>query len=112
MQDFITFKSVSWLTLFYAFSYKVEPTTRLGSGKGGAAEIKSHKWFASIDWKQLEQTKITAPFVPAVKNAFDTSNFDTYDVKPPERPTQEYDYEGWQNIDDILGSTNIKLDEL
>ncbi|KAK6337710.1 hypothetical protein TWF696_001193 [Orbilia brochopaga] len=50
-----------------------DPTKRLGAN--GAAEIKNHKFFDSIDWKRLVQKKIQPTFKPAVENALDTTNF-------------------------------------
>ncbi|ORX49798.1 kinase-like protein [Hesseltinella vesiculosa] len=51
-----------------------DPVQRLGYN--GSTEIKSHPFFASIDWKLLMQKKLQPPFKPSVENAFDTSNFD------------------------------------
>jgi serum/glucocorticoid-regulated kinase 2 len=64
-----------------------EPEKRLGNG--GAQEIKSHPFFASIDWKKLMAKRIQPPFKPSVvfqpfmnfpltvqDSAIDTSNFD------------------------------------
>ncbi|KTW26197.1 hypothetical protein T552_03089 [Pneumocystis carinii B80] len=50
------------------------PEKRLGNL--GAAEIKSHPFFSSIDWKKLYTKKIQPPFKPNVENVCDTSNFD------------------------------------
>ncbi|KAF8464003.1 kinase-like domain-containing protein [Kalaharituber pfeilii] len=51
-----------------------DPARRLGAN--GAAEIKSHRFFESIDWKRLLQKKIQPTFRPNVTNAMDTANFD------------------------------------
>lgn len=51
-----------------------DPKKRLGIN--GASEIKSHPFFAQIDWKRLMAKKYAAPFKPAVESATDTSNFD------------------------------------
>jgi serum/glucocorticoid-regulated kinase 2 len=51
-----------------------EPTKRLGAN--GAAEIKSHRFFDTIDWRRLLQKKIQPTFRPNVLNAMDTANFD------------------------------------
>eukprot|EP00163_Fabomonas_tropica_P012822 TRINITY_DN24183_c0_g1_i1.p1 TRINITY_DN24183_c0_g1~~TRINITY_DN24183_c0_g1_i1.p1 ORF type:complete len:496 (-),score=135.11 TRINITY_DN24183_c0_g1_i1:351-1838(-) len=52
-----------------------DPTKRLGSGPTGVEEIKSHPFFASIDWKLLYEKKLTPPFVPRTKGGeSDTSN--------------------------------------
>src|SRR5436305_13292726 len=41
-----------------------DPTKRLGAN--GAAEIKAHRFFDSIDWKRLMQKKIQPTFKPHV----------------------------------------------
>ena len=43
-------------------------------GKNGAMEIKSHLFFSKIQFEGLR--KQTAPYVPKIKHATDTSNFD------------------------------------
>ncbi|RPA87409.1 Pkinase-domain-containing protein [Ascobolus immersus RN42] len=52
-----------------------DPERRLGAR--GAAEIKSHAFFESIDWKRLLQKKIQPTFRPNVADATDVKNFDT-----------------------------------
>lgn len=37
------------------------PTKRLGSGKGDAAEIKSHPWFKPINWNLASKRGLTPP---------------------------------------------------
>lgn len=52
---------------------------RYGNLKGGAEQIRSHKWFKSFDWKALATLEMQAPIVPDVgKNPGDTRNFDKY----------------------------------
>lgn len=51
---------------------------RYGNLKGGAADIKEHKWFATINWTDLVDKKIPAPYKLTVKSESDTSNFDDY----------------------------------
>jgi len=49
---------------------------RLGSVKD-FEEIRSHEFFASINWTLLDQRKIDPPFIPNIRNKLtDTSNFD------------------------------------
>ncbi|KAH0544266.1 hypothetical protein FGG08_001529 [Glutinoglossum americanum] len=50
------------------------PSTRLGVN--GAAEIKAHPFFHSIDWRKLLQRKYEPTFKPNVVDALDTANFD------------------------------------
>jgi len=52
---------------------------RLGCMKGGAADIKAHRFFAPIDWSALRGKAVRAPWRPRVSNALDTSHFDEYD---------------------------------
>ncbi|KAI9303950.1 kinase-like domain-containing protein [Cunninghamella echinulata] len=51
-----------------------DPNQRLGHN--GPEVIKSHPFFASIDWRKLMQKKVQPPFKPLVENAYDTTNFD------------------------------------
>lgn len=42
------------------------PAKRLGCGPGGENAILSHPFFATIDWKALEERKVEPPFKPEV----------------------------------------------
>ena len=58
-------------------------TKRLGNLKGGAEDIKKHKWYVGgappIEWdKMLKKDRGEAPVKPEVKDESDTSNFDDY----------------------------------
>jgi len=46
--------------------FNPDPEQRLGAG--GAHEIKSHPYFASIDWDKLMAKEIMPPFVPEVSS--------------------------------------------
>ena len=54
-------------------------TNRLGCRKDGIEEVMAHKFFGAIDWKTLLAKKVKAPWLPPVKDAFDTSCFDKYE---------------------------------
>ncbi|KAI6656352.1 cGMP-dependent protein kinase 1 isoform 2 [Oopsacas minuta] len=54
-----------------------DPSQRLGGGKDGPAEVKSHPFFASIDWEKLFNKEIDPPFKPKIKSVTDVSYFDT-----------------------------------
>ena len=43
---------------------QTNPEKRLGSGPGGADDIKKHRWFSRLDWKALEAKKLPAPIRP------------------------------------------------
>jgi len=43
-----------------------DPKKRLGGGKAGINEIKSHDFFKDIDWEALEKRQVRAPFVPKI----------------------------------------------
>jgi serine/threonine protein kinase len=53
-----------------------DASKRLGCGIGDAAEVKSHPFFASIDWEALLECRIPPPWTPAVASSLDTSQFD------------------------------------
>ena len=58
------------------------PNERLGIG--GADEIKQHPFFKNVDWDNIRNTK--APFIPKLKNDYDTSYFETLEIKEPFYP--------------------------
>ena len=54
-----------------------EPELRLGSGPTDAQEIMSHAFFKSFNWDDVYQKRIPPPMMPQIKDATDTSNFDS-----------------------------------
>lgn len=52
-----------------------DPQKRLGGGGQDAAEIKQHCFFKSLNWNDLAQRRIPAPFKPKITNELDVSNF-------------------------------------
>ena len=54
-----------------------EPELRLGSGPTDAQEIMSHAFFRNINWDDVRDKKVPPPFLPSIKSATDTSNFDS-----------------------------------
>ena len=62
----------------------VTPTQRLGyiqQGEvKGAALVKAHPFFKSIDWDALYNRKMKGPILPKVKSPTDSSNFSDYDA--------------------------------
>jgi serine/threonine protein kinase len=53
-------------------------TKRYGCLKGGANDIKKHKWYSGMDFNKLLSRQLQPPIVPRVKDETDTSNFDPY----------------------------------
>jgi serine/threonine protein kinase len=54
-----------------------EPELRLGSGPTDAQEIMSQPFFRNINWDDVYNKRIPAPFMPQITSATDTSNFDS-----------------------------------
>ncbi|KAF3005462.1 Serine/threonine kinase [Neopestalotiopsis sp. 37M] len=54
-----------------------EPDQRLGSGPTDAQEIMSQPFFRNIVWDDIYHKRVAPPFLPQIKNATDTSNFDS-----------------------------------
>ena len=55
---------------------------RYGNLKGGAQDIKDHRWFHGFDFDSLLKKTMRAKHVPKVKNEADTSNFSEYPDSP------------------------------
>jgi ribosomal protein S6 kinase alpha-5 len=51
-----------------------DPGKRLGGGKDDAEELKRHPFLKGINWSELVQKKIRAPFVPMKPNELDIRN--------------------------------------
>jgi len=51
---------------------------RFGCLARGDMDIRDHPWFAVIDTDKLLNKRIPAPWVPRIKDALDTSHFDSY----------------------------------
>lgn len=52
-----------------------DASTRLGSQYLGAQDILAHAWFASVNWRAVEQKQALPPFVPQLNGAGDDSWF-------------------------------------
>ncbi|VFQ95687.1 unnamed protein product [Cuscuta campestris] len=81
-----------------------DPATRLGSGSRGAGEIKSHKWFGSINWKKIEGRELRPVFKPDVNGNDCTANFDKCwttmppDDSPAATPTAGEHFQGYTYV--------------
>lgn len=54
-----------------------DPSKRLGSHNGGAAEIKTHAFFSGINWSLLYERKISPPIQPCPVWAKKSNNTST-----------------------------------
>lgn len=54
-----------------------EPDQRLGSGPTDAQEVMSQPFFRNINWEDIYHKRVQPPFLPQIKSATDTSNFDS-----------------------------------
>ena len=86
------------------------PNKRLGLN--GAEEIKSHPFFRGLDWDNILNSK--APFIPELKNEYDTHYFDSYDIKEPFYPLfkkkkkrKDVEYLGYTYKDDPKNNIDI-----
>ena len=59
----------------------VNTRTRLGAGRKGLKAIKTHPFFAGIDWEALEQRRVDPPYKP------EAVNLDGFDVSYPDLTT-------------------------
>uniref|UniRef100_A0A915C3B6 cGMP-dependent protein kinase n=1 Tax=Parascaris univalens TaxID=6257 RepID=A0A915C3B6_PARUN len=68
------------------------PSDRIGSGSGGIADIRKHKWFSGFDWDGLRAGSVYPPVRPIVESPTDSSNFDVYSPEEEEAPEE---FSGW-----------------
>ncbi len=76
------------------------PSYRLGAGRDGLDSVKRHAFFRGFDWKSLADMSQRAPYVPPIKNAMDTRNFDPYDERDPLKPFRgdQRTFGGWSEM--------------
>lgn len=53
-------------------------TRRLGNMKNGSEDVKNHRWFKRLVWKDVHDKKLQPPIVPRVRHTGDTRNFFDY----------------------------------
>lgn len=73
---------------------KAMPTERLGCLKGGAQDVRNHRWFKGFEWEKLYAKTLRAPWIPRLKNNTDTSYFDHI---PGDNDIPPDDFSGWDD---------------
>ena len=82
-------------------------------GKNGAEEIKNHPFFHGVDWDNIRNSK--PPFIPFLKNEYDTSYFENFEVIEPFYPVpknkfkrKDIEYLGYTFKEDFFNNTDLK----
>ncbi|KAG2976102.1 hypothetical protein PC118_g13583 [Phytophthora cactorum] len=57
----------------------------------GTGMLGKHAWFENVDWDAVPLRQVTAPFVPTLACAGDTTNFDDYPSSSEETPPLDND---------------------
>jgi cGMP-dependent protein kinase len=55
------------------------PALRMGNLNGGLKDVMEHNFFSSVDFEKLNSMSTNPPYIPAVIDNLDVSNYDTYD---------------------------------
>lgn len=117
MPSFLSFEAQSLLRALF----KRNPLNRLGYGPNGAADIKCHSFFASIDWKRLYKREITPPFLPQITATNPTKYFDEEFVKktptdsPDVLPSANFNnnlFKGFNYVSSGISEVNIMRSSL
>lgn len=72
MKDYFSAEAKSLLTQLL----ERKPNKRLGSGKEDASEIMGHPFFRDINWEDLREKRIKAPYKPFTSGPEDCRNID------------------------------------
>ena len=82
-------------------------------GKTGADEIKKHPFFNGIDWDNIKNMK--PPIIPILKNEYDTSYFENFEVNEPFYPItynnifkrKDIEYIGYTFKEDLYDNNDL-----
>ena len=75
-----------------------DTTKRYGCLKNGVKDILNHRLFIGYDWKNFVFLKMQPPYIPPIKSATDSSNFESYpdsDVESPSVDKNEDPFLKW-----------------
>jgi CRP-like cAMP-binding protein len=70
-----------------------DPSERIGYQRNGVNDIRKHRWFQGFDWDGMRAQKIEAPFIPEIRNPFDTTYFEKLTEEDPNKIPNETS--GW-----------------
>ena len=92
--------------------FKLINNSNVRLGLNGADEIKCHPFFKNVDWENIRNIK--APFIPNLKNDYDTSYFENYEkIEPFYPPNKKYykrkdvEYIGYTYKDDPYNDLSL-----
>ena len=84
-----------------------DPSKRIGASKEDYEEIKCHKFFDGVNWKEIYDRKIKPMYVPRVRYAGDVSNFDRMFTE--EDPCSYMEKKKMENIEKNQNDTPTKV---
>ncbi|CAL8070559.1 unnamed protein product [Calicophoron daubneyi] len=85
---YISLKALHFIRRLCRFN----PSERLGVGKHGIQEIRSHKYFQGFDWAAIAKQTLPTPFKVKLNGPLDYSNFDRFTMDEQEPPDEN---SGW-----------------
>lgn len=71
---------------------RFNPSERMGVGRHGIQEIRSHKYFQGFDWAAVAKQTLATPFKVKLDGPLDYSNFDRFTMDEQEPPDE---LSGW-----------------
>ncbi|KAI7875696.1 kinase-like protein [Lichtheimia hyalospora FSU 10163] len=95
------------------------PAYRLGSGPDGQRAIRSHRYFAPLDWSNVYEKRYRPSYVPDLKTTADCSHFDPDYVQQSPRLSAQPSvnnssiitsaFEGYSYINDMESTTESSI---